>query len=406
MKLADAGAEVLKVEVNNGAPERTGVYEDPSEPGYNLLHSHVNRGKKSIHLNMKHPKVWEVIERLVKWADVITNNFRVGELARQGVSYERCKEWNPRVIYTTNSGFGHLGEWADKPSFDGIAQAFAGINIEQGSGATKGNPERGLVGWAFSDEVGAMNYAYAIMAALYARDHAGNGMGQKLETSQLGATIAFQGLAATAPGALHDPEHRQRDDGKPPLANLQWCFYIAKCSDEKYITTVPMTDKQWRALTVDAFGRQDIFDLAPVQPKRIEHNEAVRADVFKEFAKKSREEWIKILNKCDVPCAPVNDYNDVATNAHLRENGFIKEYEVLDSNNNNKSLGNHVQIGYPIHFMGTPVADRPGPVPMLGEHTNEYLSRMGFSGDEISTFRKEGVVGPPEDGPNPSKSKL
>ena len=109
---------------------------------------------------------------------------------------------NPGLIYCTNSGFGPKGEWAEKPSFDGIAQAFSGAMVHQGGGPTQGTPS--LVSWAFSDEVGGLNYALSIVQALYARER--TGLGQQVETSQLGATVAFQyiGLAA----ALHQPDHR------------------------------------------------------------------------------------------------------------------------------------------------------------------------------------------------------
>ena len=186
---------MLKVEVRGGAPERVGDVYILSD-GFRWLHSHLNRGKKSIVIDLKHPRAMDVVEPLVKWADVITNNFRSGALARMGLPYERCREWNPRIIYTANSGFGPKGEWAEKPSFDGIAQAFSGAMVHQGGGPTQGTPS--LVSWAFSDEVGGLNYALSIVQALYARER--TGLGQQVETSQLGATVAFQVILPPAPG--------------------------------------------------------------------------------------------------------------------------------------------------------------------------------------------------------------
>ena len=295
-KLADAGAEVLKVEVRGGAPERVGDVYILSD-GFRWLHSHLNRGKKSIVIDLKHPRAMEVVEPLVKWADgeppspsnphataaahpptraraaalagvhsaghaVITNNFRSGALARMGLPYERCREWNPRIIYTANSGFGPKGEWAEKPSFDGIAQAFSGAMVHQGGGPTQGTPS--LVSWAFSDEVGGLNYALSIVQALYARER--TGLGQRVETSQLGATVAFQyiGLAA----ALHQPDHRQIDDGRSPNdRGAQW--FIARCSDGKWLIVLPNTDPQWEAFTRVALERPDLFDKAPDMPSRL-----------------------------------------------------------------------------------------------------------------------------------------
>ena len=249
------------MEVRGGAPERVGDVYILSD-GFRWLHSHLNRGKKSIVIDLKHPRAMEVVEPLVKWADVITNNFRSGALARMGLPYERCREWNPRIIYTANSGFGPKGEWAEKPSFDGIAQAFSGAMVHQGGGPTQGTPS--LVSWAFSDEVGGLNYALSIVQALYARER--TGLGQQVETSQLGATVAFQyiGLAA----ALHQPDHRQIDDGRSPNdRGAQW--FIARCSDGKWLIVLPNTDPQWEAFTCVALERRDLFDKAPDMPSRL-----------------------------------------------------------------------------------------------------------------------------------------
>merc|ERR1719487_1830872 len=148
------------------------------------------------------------MKRLVRWADVMMNNFRGPEIMNKlGLGYDVVKEWNPRIIYVSNSGFGPTGEWAERASFDGMAQSFTGITTVQGGGPSH---EPRLVEWAFSDVVGAMNFYQSTLAALVAREMTGKG--QLVETSQTGATVYFQRpyiVKAMQQGA-------QRDDGKPP----------------------------------------------------------------------------------------------------------------------------------------------------------------------------------------------
>lgn len=369
--------------MRGGSPER--VQEQYITPdGHRWLHGHLNRGKKSIVVDLKHPRAAEVLQPLVRWADVIANNFRAGGLERLGLSYAQCRSWNRRIIYTSNSGFGPKGEWAQKPSFDGIAQAFSGSMVEAGGGPTKGTPV--LTPWVFSDEVGALNYTVAILQALYAREK--TGLGQRVETSQLGATVAFQyyGLAA----ALHDPEHKQRDDGKSPNETTI-VRLVAKCADDKWLVVLPNTTKQWQSFAVQALERPDFFERAPTKELRNATAEEMKPEIKAELATRSRDEWIQRLNAADVPASPVHDYADVAIDEQLRANGYIKEQEIF-SPDDGRSFGTRAIIGYPTSYSETPVPPLPGQAPALAEHTTEVLSGLGFSEDNIAELVSEGVV--------------
>ena len=305
-----------------------------------------------------------MLEPLVRWADVIANNFRAGGLERLGLSYEVCRGWNKQIIYTSNSGFGPnvstqailqllvvcesfltdclwmQGEWAEKPSFDGIAQAFSGSMVEAGGGPTRGTPV--LTPWVFSDEVGALNYAVAILQALYAREK--TGLGQHVETSQLGATVSFQYYGMSP--ALHDPEHKQRDDGRNPN-ETSVVRIVAQCSDGKWIVALPNTDKQWRAFAEEALQRPDFYERAPTKELRNETADEMKPEIKAELAKRSRDEWVVRLNAADVPASPVHDYNDVATDPQLRANGYIKDQEIF-SPDDGRSFGTRTILGYPI----------------------------------------------------------
>ena len=201
-----------------------------------------------------------------------------------------------------------------------------------------------LTPWVFSDEVGALNYALSIMQALYARERTGRG--QHVETSQLGATVAFQyyGMAA----ALFDPEHRQRDDGKSPN-DVGVVRIVAECSDGKWIVTLPNTEKQWRGFT-DALERPELYEQAPDMAARIRTAETMKPEIHRELGTRTQavrrkvaadswplalllineaelsndlcgQEWVRRLNDADCPVSPVLSYADVASSEQLRANG-------------------------------------------------------------------------------------
>ena len=159
---------------------------------------------------------------------MLCENFKVGTLDRLGFSYEVCRAWNPRLIYCQNSGFGPVGDWSPRPSFDSVAQAFSGSMHAMGGGPS--HPPM-LVEWTFSDEVGAMNFYAAILAALYSRERTGKG--QKVETSQTAATIGFQ--RASVAGALMSGH--ERDDGAPPGYSLSHMQQVHICADDKWVIT-------------------------------------------------------------------------------------------------------------------------------------------------------------------------
>ena len=146
-----------------------------------------------------------------------------------------------------------------------------------------------LTPWVFSDEVGALNYALSIMQALYARERTGRG--QHVETSQLGATVAFQyyGMAA----ALFDPEHRQRDDGKSPN-DVGVVRIVAECSDGKWIVTLPNTEKQWRGFT-DALERPELYEQAPDMAARIRTAETMKPEIHRELGTRTQAVRRKIV---------------------------------------------------------------------------------------------------------------
>jgi len=176
---ADYGADVIKVEHPVGGDPGRG---SRLANGFHYYHEAFNRGKKSMTLDLRAPGARDVFMKLVSWADVLTENFRPGYLDENGFGYEDCKAVNPKIIYSSNSGFGPRGPWAERGSMDAVCQAMAGMTVAQGGGPSH-RPI--LQENCPADQVGAMNFAFAITAALLHCERTGEG--QKIETSQLGA---------------------------------------------------------------------------------------------------------------------------------------------------------------------------------------------------------------------------
>ena len=150
-QLAEQGAEVLKVEPLDGEPNRHLAGRGKFNAGW----ENFNRGKRSIALDLKKESSMDIVQKLVEWADVVVENFRgPSVMNRLGLTYDQCKAWNESIIYASNSGFGEQGDWADRPSYDMVAQAFTGVMTTMGGGPSHSPTP---VEWAFSDEVGAMN---------------------------------------------------------------------------------------------------------------------------------------------------------------------------------------------------------------------------------------------------------
>merc|ERR1719159_1125575 len=290
-QLADNGADVLKVEPLTGDGLRNTGKPGEFESGV----ENFNRGKRSITLDLKHPSSKEVLERLVKWADVVTENFRPGVMSKLGLGYEVLKRWNPKIVCASNSGFGPEGEWASRPSFDGIAQAFSGVMTAMGGGPSH-QPMR--IEWTFADEVGAMNFLSSILMGLVARDRTGEG--QEIVTSQTAATLFFQRASVTR----NLKNGTQRDDGEPPGHVMRAGQMLVQASDGLWMMISPGTRDQNRRFLTEALERKDVLEDKRVRRESDADKNWFLGEVRKTIATKPRQYWLDALLKADVPAAP------------------------------------------------------------------------------------------------------
>jgi CoA:oxalate CoA-transferase len=366
--LSDMGAEVLKIErPGEGDPGRA-LGRRPD--GFCSYFEALDRGKKSMTLDLGTPEAKEIVCRLVAEADVVTENFRPGVMDALGLGYEDLRPVNPRLIYATNSGFGPRGPWTSRGSFDIVSQGISGAMIAQGGGP---GSEPAHIGWGLADQVGSMVFAYGIVTALLARER--HGVGQKVDVSQMGAMATLQALSLVA--YLHT--------GAQPGRRVNPTFTYYRDSDGEWLTIGVLTPKHWPLLCT-AVGREDLVtDPRSAEPfARFENADWLRAELASAFATRPRSEWLDSLMACDVPCGPVYDYAGVVAEPQFWENGYLVE---LDHPN----FPGHRSVGVPIQLSETP-ATVQGPAPELGQHTEQTLLALGYDWEQITGLRDRGIV--------------
>ena len=370
--LADMGAEVLKVEMpGNGDPGRQlGVGAD----GFCSYFESLNRGKRSMTLDLRAEGALEVVHKLVEEADVLAENFRPGYLDSIGLGYEDLRQVNPRLIYATNSGFGPNGEWATRGSFDVVAQGMSGAMVALGGGPG----ERPFTApWGLADQTGSIVFAYGIMTALFAR--ARHGVGQKIDVSQLGAMLTLQVLSLQA--YLHNNVQPVQKPGRSLSATFSWY----QAGDGEWFTMGLLDPKSWPSLC-EVLERPDLLeDARTVDPfKRRDNEEWLRGELEALFRTRPREEWLERLIAARIPCGPIYDYAQIAADQHFWINGYLQEVP-------HAHFENHRVVGVPVSFSETPTKVQSA-APELGQNTEEVLLSLGYDWSDIERFHDAGVT--------------
>ncbi|MGE0598304.1 MAG: CaiB/BaiF CoA transferase family protein [Dehalococcoidia bacterium] len=370
--LGDFGAEVIKVEDPGGGDFGRRMWREPD--GFSAFWESLNRGKKSITLDMRHPEAREIAMRLAENVDVIVENFRPGTMDAWGLGYESVKSRNPRIIYAQATGWGTKGPMANLPSFDQISQAFSGYAQHSGGGPGA-KPEVAYPGVA--DQSGAMNLALGIMTALFVRER--TGIGQRVEVSLLGTQIALQ-----APEILHylhfGEEHVREFRASPTVGHY-------RCSDGKWIMIVGIDQKFWPRIA-RALGLDRLIDdpkFAKGFPRFINRDELQR-HMEQAFASATSEHWLARLREQDVPASLVQDYAALSEQEQPWQNGYLVHQQ-------HPRFGDQRIVGLHIQLSETP--GEPGaPAPELGADTSDVLAGLGFDAAELDRLRESGVTHP------------
>jgi crotonobetainyl-CoA:carnitine CoA-transferase CaiB-like acyl-CoA transferase len=368
--LGDMGAEIVKIEPPKGDWMRHWSMADLFLEGEGASFLSFNRNKRSIALDLKHPRGKEVALRLVDAADVVIENFRPGVMDRLGLGYEALAARNPRLIYCASSGWGQTGPYVTRPGQDLLVQALAGVGYLNGN--ADGPPQGVAVGIA--DFTAGFHIVYGVLAALYARERTGRG--QRVDVNLLNSILNLhtQELSLYLNGAGLPQRSNSYIPG--PYLGAPYGFYQTK---DGYIA-IAMNSVSKLAALIGVEGYED-----RPESQIMEGRDEVRADLQRGFLAKTTQEWLEILLAEDIWCGPVNDFAAVERDPQIAENEMIIEWE-------HPKAGKVRGVGIAVKFQGTPGEIRR-PVPLLGEHTVELLKEFGgYSDEEIGELQEQGVV--------------
>jgi len=371
--LADMGAEVIKVErIPGGDDTRKTVPPKIGDEAASFLM--MNRNKRGIAVDLKTEDGKRVLRRLLKDADVVTENYRRGAMERMGLGYEALRKDNPRLIYCAISGFGRSGPYADRGGFDLIAQGMSGLMSITGEGP--GRPPV-KVGAPVTDITAGILAAMGVLAALHAR--ARTGEGQMVDTSlfEAGITLTYwQSAIALATGTAPGPMGSAHPLNAP---------YEAFETSDGWITLGAANQTTWLRL-VELLQRPELAADARFAESsgRIQNRIVLAETLAVEIRKRTSAEWLAALEAAKIPAGPVLDVVQMQADPQTRAREMVVEAE-------HSTLGPVRTIGAPVKFSATPGGVRSG-APIFGEHTREVLREYGFSDFDVERMVETGVI--------------
>jgi len=371
MLLADLGANVVKIEPPSGDSTRQmpGAVGSDS-PSFNA----VNRGKRSIVVNLKAREGREIFLRLAAASDILIENYRPGVMAALGLDYAAVSALNARIIYTSISGYGQTGPHAHKGGFDLVAQGVSGIMSI--TGEPGGAPVK--AGVPLTDLGAGLFALVGILAALHARER--TGLGQHVDTSLVDAGVALSVWEATeffsgrgVPAALGSA-HRMNAP-----------YQAIRCADG-YITIGAANERLFRRLC-DVLGHPEWAAMPEFadNASRVRNRAALAELIESVLRDRPCAHWLALFEANDFPCGPINDYAAVFADPQVQAREMIVNVD-------HPTLGTVQALGSPIKMSATP-PDPSRRAPLLGEHTDEVLRQAGFSQDEIDRLRSDGAIG-------------
>jgi len=351
--MADMGADVIKVEPPAG--DNTRYISAAPEHGMSGVFANVNRGKRSISLDLRSEAGKETLQKLIETADVFIHSQRGKAINNLGFSYEAVRKIKPDIIYTNCYGYSRRGPDRDLTAYDDTIQGECGLPFAQQ--LLTGEPS--FVGTILADKVAGMTALYATMMALF--HHARTGEGQEVEIGMFEAMASFM-LVEHANGALFSP----------PLGKAHYPRAVAPNrrpykTRDGYIAALVYNDKQWNRFieaVQPAWAKSAEFSTLEQRAQQIDRVYGLLGETFRE---RTTQEWLDVLRSMDIPCAPLRTLDELFDNEHLNAVGF---FETVDSPNGPVRFP-----GVPTWFSETPGHVR-GPAPRLGADTESLLNEL------------------------------
>jgi formyl-CoA transferase len=375
MLLADLGADVVKIEPPGTGDQTRGSMGFKMKGADSMGFLNMNRNKRSVALNLKSKGGREVLLRLVANADILIENYRPGAMKRLGLGYDDVKEINPRLVYTSISGFGQTGPWADRPGFDLMAQAMTGVMSV--TGYPGGPPVKAGVPVA---DIGCALFAiYATLAAYIGAKSSGEG--QYIDAALFDTAMAFSVWDICDYWGT----------GKPPqplgTSNKMTAPYQAMAASDGYFVMGANNQKLWEKLCT-LMDRGELLD----DPRfstislRLNNRAALEDELERTFRLRPKDYWVETLLEAGIPAGPILTYPE----AFESEHGVARKMRMeID----HPVEGKVPNIGFAVKLSGTPQQVRRHP-PLLGEHTREVLSQLGIGAQEQAQLEADGAFAP------------
>ena len=374
--LADFGAEVVKIEPP-GTGDIARAWGPPFYGGEAAYFVNLNRNKKSVEIDLKHPQGRELFLRLVERADVVLENLRVGTVEKLGIDYAHARARHPGIVYCSISGFGQDGPYRDRAALDLVVQAESGLISVTGEPGGHGV----RCGISIADITAGMYAAFGVMIALHARQRSGRG--QFIDVSMLEGQLGIlSGVIGTylADGIVPGPM------GTAYAALLPYQTFRTRTRD---IAVGIGSDKLWRTFC-PVLGLDHLTNDPRYATNAARHaNRASLIDALQDvFLTKPYEEWDAVLVSAGIPVGAINSIEEVVDHPQVQARGSIAECR-------HPTAGTVRMVGPPMRLSETAGAIRM-PAPLLGEHTDEVLRHhLGLGDEAIEELRHLGAIGPP-----------
>jgi len=371
MTLADLGAEVIKIERPDGGDDSRAF--GPHQNGESAYFMSINRGKKSLTLDLKSEKGREILIKLVKQADVLVENFKPGVMKKLGLGYETLSAINPRLIYCASSGFGHTGPYSSRPAYDLIIQGMGGLMSITGPDANQ--PTK--VGSSVADIFAGVFSAIGVLSALYSREKTGRG--QMVDVAMLDCMVSIleNAVARYTVSGVDPVPIGNRHPSIAPFSSIK--------TSDGFINIACGNDSLWKKLC-EIIERPDLATDPRYESNhsRCEHMPDLLPALNESMGRQTSAHWLKKLEEGHVPAGPINSISHVLSDPQVLARNMLVELT--------HPVAGKVKIpGSPVKLSETP-AEVKMPAPVLGQHSEEILQMLGYTQDQISDLKNTKVI--------------
>ncbi|TYL38581.1 CoA transferase [Natronococcus pandeyae] len=367
--LADSGAEVVKIEDTDAGDYARSMAPRTSR-GVGAIFEMVNRGKRSVSIDLKDEDGRTAFYRLVEDADVVLEGFRPGVAERLGIDYETLTEYNDELIYCSLTGYGQDGPWADRAGHDLNYVALSGL-LDMTRDSPDAKPQ--VPGYPIGDMAGGLFAAFAVCEALLSRE-LGNTGGEYVDVAMADVVASFSQPVAYQ--ALTGDPAEPRPGETPLTGGVPW-YDSYETADERWVTLAALEPKFWRAFC-EAVDREDLADEHGSQDPNV--RAALRNELRELFRERTRDEWEARLEDVDAAFAGVYTPAEAFENPQFRARGLVERPD-----------DGPPRIGFPARCSegSTGTAET---IPEQGEQTEQYLADAGYSDGEIERLLESGAV--------------